>query len=42
VPSKHGIAEQFSRAGQFFPPTFPPRVRNRQVQQFHGTVEGLS
>ena len=36
------IAEELSRTGQFFPPAFPPLVRNRQVQQFHGTVEGLS
>jgi hypothetical protein len=40
--TEHGITEQLTRAGQLFPPAFPPLVRNRQVQQFHGTVEGLS
>jgi len=34
-------SQSSSRACEFFPPSFPPLVRERQVQQFDGAVEGL-
>lgn len=34
-------AQEFARAGQFFPPPLPTVVRDRLIQQFKGTVERL-
>ena len=38
--AKHGVAKEFARAGQFFPPAFPTPICNRQIQKFQRTIEG--
>jgi len=41
VPAQHGVADEFPRAGEFFPASFPARIADREIEKFQGAREGL-
>src|SRR2546428_11256358 len=41
IPAQHGVADEFPRAGEFFPASFPSRIADREIEKFQGAREGL-
>src|SRR3989442_15662752 len=40
IPAQHGVADEFPRAGEFFPASFPSRIADREIEKFQGAREG--
>jgi hypothetical protein len=42
LAAEHGIVENLTRAGQFFPPPFPPLVRDRHLWGDEANLSGIA